>query len=118
MDIFEKLKIKDYKAVGYGLLIAGLIMIIYSVFSMYNIYTGASPPPSVIQMNSVTISLPTGPGVPPVQTELISGIDSSKLVNMGIWYALMAFVASAGGRIGGLGVKLSREIKIEVKGED
>ncbi|MCZ7405361.1 MAG: hypothetical protein O8C67_10590 [Candidatus Methanoperedens sp.] len=56
--------------------------------------------------------------MPPVQTELISGIESSKLVNMGIWYALMTFVASAGGRIGGLGVKLIREIKVEVKRED
>jgi len=118
MDIFEKLKIKDYKALGYGLLIACLIMIIYSVFSMYSVYTGDTPPPPVIQMNSVTISLPTGPGIPPVQTELISGNDSSKLVNMGIWYALMTFVASAGGRIGGLGVKLIREIKVEVKRED
>ncbi len=118
MGIFEKLKIKDYKAVGYGLLIAGLIMIIYSVYAVYNVYTGATPPPSVIHMNNVTISLPTNPGIPPVQTELISGSDSSKLVNMGIWLALMAFVASAGGRIGGLGTKLVREIKIEVKHED
>jgi hypothetical protein len=116
MDIFEKLKIKDYKALGYGLLIAGLIMIIYSVFSMYGVYTGATPAPPVITMNSV--SLPSGPGTQPVQTELISGTDSSKLVNMGIWYALMFFVASAGGRIGGLGVKLIREIKVDVKHED
>ncbi|MFZ3058872.1 MAG: hypothetical protein WA102_03950 [Candidatus Methanoperedens sp.] len=118
MDIFEKLKIKDYKALGYGLLIACLIMIIYSVFSMYSVYTGATPAPSVIRMNSVTISLPTGAGMPPVQTELISGIESSKLVNMGIWFALMSFVASAGGRIGSLGVQLIREIKVEVKHQD
>ncbi len=117
MDIFEKLKIKDYKALGYGLLIAGLIMIIFSVFSMYGVYTGATPPPSVIKMNSVSISLPTNPGMPPVQTELISGNDSSKLVNMGIWFALMSFVASAGGRIGSLGVQMIREIKVEVKRE-
>jgi hypothetical protein len=117
MGLFEKLKIKDYKAVGYGLLIAGLIMIIYSVFSMYSVYTGATPAPPVITMNSVSISLPTGPGIPPVQTELISGSDSSKLVNMGIWYALMFFVVSAGGRIGSLGVQLIREIKVEVKRE-
>lgn len=118
MDIFEKLKMKDYKALGYGLLAAGLIMIIYSVLSMYSVYTGAAPAPSVIRMNSVTISLPTNPGNPPVQAELFSGIESSKLVNMGLWFALMSFVASGGGRIGGLGVKLIREIKVEVKHED
>ncbi|VVB97758.1 Uncharacterised protein [uncultured archaeon] len=118
MGLFEKLNIKDYKAVGYGLLIAGLVMIIFSVLSMYSVYTGATPAPPVITMNSVSISLPTGAGTPPVQAELISGIQSSKLVNMGIWYALMFFVVSAGGRIGGLGVKLIREIKVEVKRED
>ncbi len=116
MDISKKLKIKDYKALGYGLLIAGLIMIIYSVFSMYSVYTGAIPAPPVITTNS--ISLPTGPGTQPAQTELISGTESSKLVNMSIWYVLMFFVASAGGRIGGMGVKLIREIKVEVKRED
>jgi hypothetical protein len=30
----------------------------------------------------------------------------------------MTFVATAGGRIGGLGVKLVRDIKVEVKNED
>lgn len=118
MDIFERLTKKDYKTVGYGLLIAGLVLIIWAVYSMYNVYTGATPPPPVVNMNSVTISLPTAAGVPPVQTELISGKESSKLTNMGIWFTLMYFIASAGGRIGGLGTKLIREIKVEVKGED
>ncbi len=118
MGTLEKMKIKDYKAVGYGLLIAGLVLIIWAVYSMYNVYTGTQAPPAVIQMNGVTISLPTGQSTQPVQAELISGRDSSRLVNMGIWYALMLFVASAGGRIGGLGVKLIREIRVEVKKED
>lgn len=118
MSMVERSNIKDYKAVGYALLIAGLVLIIWSVYSMYSVYTGAQAPPSVIQMSSITISLPTGQGTPSVQTELLSGRDSSKLVNMSIWYALMFFVASAGGRIGGLGIKLIREIKVEVKKED
>ncbi len=115
MGAFEKLKTKDYKVIGYALLIAGLILITWAVYSMYNVYTGAAPPPSVIEMNGVTISMPAGQGLPPAQDEMISAPDSSKLVNMGIWFALMFFVASAGGRIGGLGVNLIREIRVEVK---
>lgn len=118
MDIFERLKKKDYKTVGYALLAAGLVLILWAVYSMYSVYTGATPPPSVVEMNSVTISSPNSTGAPPVQAELISGKESSKLINMGIWFALMTFIASAGGRIGGLGTKLIREIKVEVKGED
>ena len=110
--------IKNVKGIGHSLLILGILFIFYSVYSMYNVFTGAEVAPSVIQMNSVKISLPTGPGTPPMDTELISGKESSILTNMGLWFMLMTFVASAGGRIGGLGVKLVREIKIEVKNED
>ena len=114
----ELKNLKSIKGIGYVLLIVGLLFILYSVYSMYSIYTGAQAAPSVITMNSVKFSLPTPPGTPPVETELISGTESSKMMNMGLWFALMTFVASAGGRIGGLGVKLMRDIKIEVKNED
>lgn len=110
--------IKNIKGIGYGLLLLGILFILYSVYSMYNVYTGSDAAPSVIQMNSVKLSIPTAPGTPPVETELISGTESSKMTNMGLWFALMTFVASAGGRIGGLGAKLVRDIKVEVKHED
>jgi len=35
------------------------------------------------------------------------------MTNMGLWFMLMFFVASAGGRIGGLGVKLARDLKLK-----
>jgi hypothetical protein len=85
---------------------------------MYITYTGAQDAPSVIHMNSVKFSLPTSTGTPTAETELISGVESSKMMNLGLWFGLMTFVASAGGRIAGLGVKLMRDIKIEVINED
>ena len=112
------MEIKNIKGIGYGLLTFGLIFILFSVYSMYSVYTGAEAAPSVIQMNSVKLSLPTGPGSPPMETELMSGKDSSTMTNMGLWFMLMSFVASAGGRIGGMGIKLVRDIKVEVKNED
>jgi len=97
------------------LLLLGLLFILYSIYSMYNVYSGAESAPSVIQMNSVKLSLPTAPGTPPVETELISGKESSIMTNMGLWFMLMTFVASAGGRIGGLGRKTGKRDKVEVK---
>jgi len=35
-----------------------------------------------------------------------------------LWLILMIFIITAGGKIGGLGVKLIRDIKVEVKRED
>jgi|GEM_PF-2100710 len=64
-DNMELKNLKSIKGIGYSLLIVGLLFIIYSVYPMYSVYTGAQPPPSVIHMNSVKFSLPTGPGVPP-----------------------------------------------------
>jgi|GEM_PF-1020727 len=113
----ELKNLKSIKGTGYALLIAGLLFILYSVYSMYSVYTGAQAAPSVIHMNSVKFSLPAPPGTPATETELISGTESSKMMDMGLWFALMTFVASAGGRIGELGVKLMREIKVEVKNE-
>ncbi len=112
------MQIKNVKGIGYSLLILGLLLIFYSIYSMYTVYTGAEAPPAVFHMDSVKLSVPTGSGTPPVETELLSGKDSTRMTNMGIWLVLMSFVASAGGRIGGLGAKLVREIKVEVKNED
>jgi len=53
---------KNIKGIGFGLLLLGLLFILYSVYSMYNVYSGTEAAPSVIQMNSVKLSLPTGPG--------------------------------------------------------
>ena len=112
------MRIKADKTIGYALLSVGLILIIFSVCSMLYVFTGATNPPSIFNMKSVTISLPAGEGMPPKETELLPGAELSKVVNMVLWSVLMLFIASGGSRIGGLGVKLIREIKVEVKRED
>lgn len=89
------------KGKGYAILIAGLLFILYSVYSMYDVYTGVQPPPSA-----------TG------EIKLLSGTDLSLMANLGLWYVLMTIVASVGERIGGFGVKLIRDLKVEVKNED
>jgi len=68
---------------------------------MYDVYTGVQPPPSA-----------TG------EIGLLSGTDLSLMANLGLWYVLMTIVASVGERIGGFGVKLIRDLKVEVKNED
>jgi len=112
------MQIKADKTVGYALLLVGLILIILAVYLMFNVFTRAMAPPAIFNMKSITITLPVGEGMPPKETELLPGAEVSKVVNMSLWSVLMLFVASAGSKIGGLGVKLIREIKIEVKRED
>ena len=96
------MQIKADKTVGYVLLAVGLGLIIFPVCSM----------------NSITIPLPAGEGMSPAEVEVVSGTEISQIVNMVLWLMLMVFVITAGGKIGGLGVKLIRDIKVEVKRED
>jgi hypothetical protein len=106
----------DSKMVGWVLLVVGLILIVFAVYFMFRVFTGATAPPAIFNMKSIT--MPTGEGTSANNVELVPGGAVSLVINMLIWAVLMYFVASAGSRIGGLGVKLIRDIKVEVKRED
>lgn len=106
------------KLVGYILLVAGIVLIVLAVYSAYNVFAGSSHPPSLFKMEDIGIQIPSEGGLPPQEMVFIRGDQLSMMVNMGFWFMLMYFVASAGAKIGGLGVKLAREIKVEVKRED
>jgi len=56
--------------------------------------------------------------MPTVEIEVLSGAEISQITNMMLWFILMIFVITAGGKLGGLGVKLVRDIKVEIKRED
>lgn len=96
------------------LLLVGLILIVFAVVSIYRVYTGSSSPPSIFRMeNQISIQRENET----LTVEGISGEELSKVVNMGLWSVAMFFVALGGGKIAGLGVKLIRDIKVEVKRE-
>lgn len=105
------------KILGYVLLAAGLILIAYAIYSMFNVFAGKTTPPSVFHMKSVAMPMPAGEGIPLKEIEILPGAEISKVVDMLLWFMLMTFVSSSGGRIAGLGIKLKRDIKVEVKGE-
>ncbi|MEM3406597.1 MAG: hypothetical protein QXL51_04105 [Candidatus Aenigmatarchaeota archaeon] len=107
------MKIKDEKLIGYVLLAIGLILIFFSIFSVFSVFTGSSSAPSLIKMNDVKISIP-GVG----ETTIFDGETLSSITNIFLWLILMIFIASGGSRIGNLGVKLLKEIKVEIKKED
>ncbi|MBO3804160.1 MAG: hypothetical protein JTT11_09910 [Candidatus Brockarchaeota archaeon] len=110
-------KLNVDKVLGYSLLAAGLAMIMLSVYFMYAVFTGSMLPPPIFRMASINFPMPVGEGER-VEVELVQGDQVSRVVNTVLWSFLMFFVASAGSKIGGLGVKLAREIKVEVKRED
>ena len=105
-----KWKMKDEKIVGYVLLAIGVILIFFSIYQMMNVFTGASPPPSLFSFSDIYFPGPEGRN-----TLMISGKELNKLAAMAFWYLLMFFIMWAGGKIASLGVNLIREIRVEVK---
>jgi len=112
------MQIKADKTIGYVLLAVGAISIILAACSVFNVFTEATVPPAIFEMKDITIPISGGGGMPTAEIEVLSGTEISQITNMMLWFILMIFIITAGGKLGGLGVKLVRDIKVEVKRED
>ena len=91
------------KVLGFVLLGAGLLMILSAVWGVYGVFTGSYRAPVVVPMHSVTMTLVAQPGMPPATLELLKADVATRLLNMVVLYALMAFILMAGSRIASLG---------------
>ncbi|MFW6111082.1 MAG: hypothetical protein ACOC6H_03505 [Thermoproteota archaeon] len=104
--------IKNEEIIGYVLLVAGVLLILFSLYEVIQVFTGASPPPDLFNFSDIAFSSPLSDE----SSTIISGKDLNTLFGMGVWYMLMFFVMWAGGKLSSLGVNLLREIRVEVKG--
>ncbi len=102
---------KTEKIIGYALLILGLILLLFSIFEMVNVYYGYAPPPKLFNFGD--ISLPLGDNGATVS--LLQGAQASQLPNLFFWFILMGFVLLAGGKIASLGVSMIKDIKVEIR---
>ena len=106
-----KLEIKSEKVVGYVLLSMGVGMIFLSVYLMFNVFTGVSSPPILVNFYDISIPLPVENGNVPI----VSGQELSKMAGMVFWYMLMFFVMWSGGKIASIGVKLIKETIVKTE---
>jgi hypothetical protein len=102
---------KTEKIIGYALLTLGVILLLFSIFEMFNVYTGNAAPPNLVSLGD--ISIPLGQGGTDVS--LIHGAQLSQLPNLFFWFILMGFVLFAGGKIASLGVSMVKDIKVEIR---
>jgi hypothetical protein len=102
---------KNERLIGFILLFLGLILIVGALCLVCFVFTGATRPPQLFKMQSITVLIPTGTGASG-SIQLLPGEVVSRLFNMAIWYIFMLFVLSAGGKIAGLGVQLLTQSKV------
>ena len=99
---------------GLTLLLLGLVVIFYSLFSSYNIFTAKAAPYEIFKVEKQTSSQMGGQGVETQIQEMIGEqlkgilpVDSlPTLLNLISWSIFAGILIFAGAQISGLGIKL------------
>lgn len=93
------------KILGYLLLCAGLLLVAFSVLSMYKVFVDKQPVAPVVQMADTQITTQYGPLQFPMQ-----GLNT--LANVMLFALFMLFVLGAGSKISLLGTNLLKAERI------
>lgn len=103
------------KLAGWILLTLGLVIILYSLGSSYNIFTGRKDIYPIFSISENNSSSEVGSPSTTEQmqavvkkqlTEIIPGNALPKLLNLTSWSILAGILIFGGGKISGLGIKL------------
>lgn len=123
------------KIIGYTLLVLGLIVIFYSTFSVYQVFTKQSKPVQLFNFKGISIDpsslmegsiqlppelaqfAPQKPTTPP-QQEIIPAALINDSSNVFAHLILMGFVMSMGAKIASLGIQLVRPIVVKLKAKE
>ena len=117
------------KILGYILLAVGLVIIIFAVVSVFNVFTAKVEPVDLFKLSGISLDLGslvggdlpleareqiTRPGGS-TKSEIVSPDLINKPLNIVAHLMLMGFVASVGFKIASLGIMLVRPIKVKLK---
>ena len=111
---------KARKIIGWLLLLVGLIIIFYSLFTSYNIFTGKSLGPTVFKMPEKETVLPQKGEAQPLEGQMEEMIGEQlkemlpvdfipKLLNLISWSIMAGILIFAGGKISSLGITLIKK---------
>jgi len=120
------------KVIGYILLTIGFLVLIFSAFNVYQVFTGQIKPVQLFNFEGISLNLGnmlgTGEGMTAEQQialnqqkaqiapqELISSDLLNESSNLAALLFLMGFMASIGYKIGSLGIQMLRPIVVKVR---
>lgn len=133
----RKFSFTSEKVLGYLLLAGGLLIIAVATFSALRVLGGKTKAPGVFEFEAPTIklpqvgsnlSLPEGVELPqgfslsqdqttPSEMKVLSDEAFNALLDLGIFYMAMMFLASTGLKVCEIGIKLVKDIKVTIKEE-
>ncbi len=94
-----------YKILSYLLLGLGILLIFFSLHSMYQVFAEGREVASLVQMEPLHINTQAGEINIPVAT-------ISTLANLGLFTLFMVVVAAIGGKVAGLGCQILKNERI------
>lgn len=114
---------KSEKIIGYFLLGTGLLLIVIATILILRVLVGGEIAPKVFDASAPTISLgqlgsglalPEGVELPqtaPSEMKILPDEVFNKLLNIGVFYLAMMFLASSGAKVAGIGIGLIKANK-------
>lgn len=112
----------DQKIVGYALLVVGLCIMGYSIFSVFNVFGGGNVPFEILVPETGDADQNLSQGDINITNMSISNINLEQVItplypmfNLMIWLAIAFFLVIAGGRVASLGIKMLKASLPELK---
>jgi len=104
------------KILGWVLLLAGVLIIVWTLYSSYNIFTAKASMPEIFEVGKEE-ALPQKEGAGDLQTQMEEMIEEQlkgilpvdtlpKILNLTIWAMLAGILIFGGAQISNLGIKL------------
>ncbi len=110
------------RKVGYILLVAGILIMIYSATQIITIFTGKAEPLQIIQYempkqtttsNSVLNQMQGGGSLP--MPQLFDSEAINEILNLSLYYFIMQFLMGLGYKFSSLGVSMLRPLVVQIK---
>jgi len=114
----------EAKIFGWVLLLAGVVIIGWTLYFSYNIFTGKTAVPEIFIIEAKEVQVPTKGKIPTSPTEIqeqigkmlgeqLTGILPTdvlpKMLNLGVWAMLAGLLIFGGSQISNLGIKLIKK---------
>ncbi len=93
------------KAIGYILLIIGLVIISFAIFSALSVFNGSKAPPQLLNVVKSSDPITVG-GMQIPGMEIIPTAYLNQSGNLTFFMLFMFFLVSAGGRISSIGISM------------
>ena len=110
------------KIVGYALLFLGLLLILITLISGYNLFTKATQPIQFFKFDEIAITIPNSVETSGTQLDLSQKITLPNTIegplNMATHLFFLSFFVSVGAKIASVGTQLIRPIVVKAKSEE